>query len=131
MYSLFRTEVLRNAKLTECRYLGGDWTLMMQLLFKGKFKRLDAGYVERGKKGVSNSLHIFSIYRNGIVCWVFPFFDMSMGVLKLFRTASLKQKMRLSWLLLHLNWSAFRGQIKYELRKGYLKHRRTPAATET
>jgi len=128
MYSLFKTEALRNAKLTRCRYLGGDWTLMINLLFYGKFKRLDMGFVERGKKGVSNSLNIFSIYRNGIVCWFLPFFDMSVGVVKLFRNASFKQKLRLLWRLFHLNGNAFRVQIKYELQKSFLRHCRTETA---
>jgi glycosyltransferase involved in cell wall biosynthesis len=124
MYSLFRTEALTDTKMSECRYLGGDWTIVANLLVRGKFKRLTCGYVERGKRGVSNGLDIFTIYRTRLVCWVFPFFDMARELFKIFRNARFQQKVKLFVRLLRLNFSAFRTQIKFAMQKRGRRNRR-------
>jgi glycosyltransferase involved in cell wall biosynthesis len=117
VYCLFRTEVLRNIRCSTTSFLGGDWVLIMNLLARGKFKRLNSGFVELGKKGESNSLNALSSHRNRLICWIFPFFDLSMSALTLLRRARLRQKATLCWNLLRLNYYAFKLQIRYEARK--------------
>ena len=115
--------------MSDCRYLGGDWTLVANLLVGGKFKRLECGYVERGKRGVSNGLDIFMIYRTRLVCWVFPFFVMSRELFKIFRKAQFQQKLKLFVRLLRLNFSAFKTQLKFEKQKrGQRTHRTLPVS---
>jgi len=125
MYSLFRTEALKDTKMSDCRYMGGDWTLVANLLVAGKFKRLECGYVERGKKGVSNSLNIFTIYRTRLVCWVFPIFDMSRELFKIFRKAQFQQKLKLFVRVLRLNFNAFKTQLKFVMRQRAQRHSRS------
>ena len=122
-YSLFKTDALRKARYR--RFMGADWLIIIEILYVGKLKRLDSGFLELGSKGISNSLEAFSQFRVRWVYWFIPFFDLSLRVIRLFKTAHFKQKLRLTAILLTLNLTAFKLQIRYELGRIYLKFRRT------
>ena len=117
VYCLFRTEAVRDIRCSPTSFLGGDWVLTMNLLARGKFKRLNSGFVELSKKGESHSLNALSKHRNRVIYWIFPFFDLSINALNLLRRARLRQKATLCWNLLRLNYYAFKLQIRYEARK--------------
>jgi glycosyltransferase involved in cell wall biosynthesis len=116
-YSLFRTDALRAVKGYGASYLGSDWSTIVRLLAKGKFKRLDSGFVELGTNGISNSLDIFARYRNRLICWFFPMFDFSFVIVALFKRAPLKCKIKISMILLKANLMTFNWQIRFEIKR--------------
>ena len=59
------------------------------------------------------------------VNWFIPFLDLSLRVIRLFKSAHFKQKLRLMAILLRLNLMAFKLQIRYELKRINLQFRRT------
>jgi len=66
----------------------------------------------------------WACYRRQI-CGVIPLFDVSLRVIRLFKTAHFKQKLRLAAILLTLNLTALKLQIRYEIDRIYLKFRKT------
>jgi glycosyltransferase involved in cell wall biosynthesis len=124
-YSLFRTGAVRNAQLSGSAFFGEDWVFVIRLLQQGKLKRLDCGSVDLGRNGVSNSSEVFSRFRTRAICWLIPFFDLSLTASSLFRKATFSQKRKLFVHLLRLNYWAFRLQIKTELKRTYTRLRGT------
>jgi len=124
-YSLFKTDAVRKAGYSQRRFMGADWLLIIEVLYAGKLKRLDSGCLELGRKGISNSLEAFSQFRVRWVYWFIPFFDVSLRVIRLFKPAHFKQKLRLMAILLRFNLMAFKLQIRYEIDRIYLKFRKT------
>src|SRR5262249_7846410 len=124
-YSLFKTDAVRKAGYSQRRFMGADWLLIIEVLYAGKLKRLDSGCLEFGRKGISNSLEAFSQFRVRWVYWFIPFFDVSLRVIRLFKPAHFKQKLRLMAILLRFNLMAFKLQIRYEIDRIYLKFRKT------
>jgi glycosyltransferase involved in cell wall biosynthesis len=124
-YSLFRTGAVRNAQLSGPGFFGKDWVFVIRLLQLGKLKRLDCGSVDLGRKGVSNSSEAFSRFRTRAICWLIPFFDVSLIASSLFRKATIRQKRKLFVRLLKLNYCAFRLQIRTELKRTYTRLRGT------
>ena len=118
-YSLFRTNALHALKSPRRSYLGSDWTIVVELLQKGKFKRLDSGFLELGRHGLSNSPDIFARYRNRTICWLLPMIDFSLTIVPLFARASFKYKVRILLILLKANLITFKWQIKFELKRTY------------
>jgi len=119
-YSLFRTQAIKKATFGQL-CLAGDWITVIDLLHSGKMKRLDRGFLELGRNGASNSLEAYSKFRSRMICWIIPFFDLSLHVSRLFRKAPFRQKLRLLAVLLHHNQAAFRWQIRCELRRTWLR----------
>jgi glycosyltransferase involved in cell wall biosynthesis len=115
--SLFRYRALRSWLVKPDSFLGADWLLVLQALSEGKSHRLESGYVELGKHGISNSLTIFSRYRTRPVHWIFPFFDLSKRLIQLFAETSASGKVKLFATLIRINAIAFKTQIVYELRR--------------
>jgi len=124
-YSLFRTGAVRKTKLSGPTFLGKDWVFIIKLLQDGKLKRLDCGSVELGRTGVSNSSEIFCRFRTRAICWLIPFFDLSLSVFSLFGKATLRQKRKMVTKLLKLNYWAFRLQIETEMKRTYARLRGT------
>ena len=120
-YSLFRTDALRALNSPKATYFGSDWAMVVELLQKGKFKRLDSGFVELGGRGASNRLDVFARYRNRIICWLLPMFDFSLTILPLFARARFRYKVKILLILIKANFITFKWQITFELKRGYLR----------
>jgi glycosyltransferase involved in cell wall biosynthesis len=120
-YSLFRTDVLRAVKFSGRTFFAADWIMVVELLERGKFKRLDSGFVELGRNGISNSVDIFSRYRNRPICWLLPMFDFSIRIVRLFRRARLRHKIKILVILLKVNFITFKWQVQFEFRRRYLR----------
>ena len=116
-YSLFRTDALRGVKSTKRRFFGSDWTLVLELLQKGKFKRIDSGFVQLGLHGASNRLDIFARYRNRAICWLLPMFEFSLTTIPLFGQAKWRYKIKILLNLLKVNFITFRWQIVFEFKR--------------
>jgi glycosyltransferase involved in cell wall biosynthesis len=118
-YSLFRTAALRAVRSCGRRFFASDWGVVVELLAKGKLKRLDSGFVELGPRGASNSLDIFAKYRNHLLCWFLPMFEFSFTVSPLFARAPLKYRARILLTLLKVNMITFNWQITFEIKRRY------------
>ena len=53
-YSVMRRRAMPDAMLSRSPYLGADWTFILSLLARGKFKRLNNGFIVLGRNGISN-----------------------------------------------------------------------------
>ena len=95
--------------------LGGDWILVLKLLMFGKYKRIDSGEVILGIGGISHQ-NIFGHFRQGFLGWIFPFHTLSLASFRLFRGATIYQKIQLTANLVKLNVHAFYRQIKIEVK---------------
>lgn len=116
-YSVFRHDAIKKWSASELRFLASDWFFVLTLLKKGKLKRLDEGFVVLGRKGISNSYRIFSLYRETALHWVFPFYDLFFHTFKLIGVGSYKVKFKIFLFLLKINMVAVRLQLQYELKK--------------
>ena len=68
-YSLIRTQSLRQVTRISNDFLGIDWIICLDLLFFGKFKTIDAGYMIFGTNGMSKQNKFLSrkIYSKKII----------------------------------------------------------------
>ncbi len=116
--SLFRRRLLVQAYCqSKIDYFGGDWSVILRLLEIGKTNRIDSGYVVLGKKGISNSVHIFARYRTSYIHWFIPFWNLSVFLFKLAGKFSFRGKLKLVKIVLLLNLRAARAQLRCELRR--------------
>lgn len=116
-YSVFRHDAIKEWSASELRFFASDWFFVLALLKKGKLKRLDEGFVVLGRKGISNSYRIFSLYRETALHWVFPFYDLFFHTFKLIGGGSYKVKFKIFLFLLKINMVAVRLQLQYELKE--------------
>lgn len=113
-YSLFRRNMLTFWLVQPKNFLGADWAFIALLLKRGKFRRLESGYVKLGRNGTSNQLHIFSRYRSRLAHWIMPFIELSRMAAGLLEQANGEQKRLLYRRLLWLNVRAAKTQALYE-----------------
>ncbi|MHC1696703.1 MAG: glycosyltransferase family 2 protein [Geobacteraceae bacterium] len=110
-YSLFRLEAIVDWKHIMTSFLGSDWSLICYLARNGKLKRLNDGWVERGKDGESNTTDIFANYRSSWIDWLIPFRKLSFDTWGYMVGARPSQKIRLLWRILRLNFQGFYYQF--------------------
>ncbi|MBD8880541.1 glycosyltransferase family 2 protein [Rhodanobacter sp. 7MK24] len=115
-YSLFRRSTLSFWLAQPKNFLGADWALIIHLLKRGKFRRLESGHVQLGRDGASNQLYIFSRYRSRLAHWIVPFLDLSRLANGLLDKGDRKYKRLLFRRLFWLNVRAARTQVVYEAR---------------
>jgi glycosyltransferase involved in cell wall biosynthesis len=122
-YSLFRTDVLRTIKAESSigPFFASDWTLVLELLKKGKLKRIDDGFVVLGRNGLSNSSDTFAACRTRTLCWVLPMVDFSKETIRLFSDAPLSYRLKLLSILAKVNIITFKWQIQAEIKRRSLK----------
>lgn len=111
-YSLFRREALVPWVNSDINFLGSDWYFVTYIASLGKINRIDEGWTELGRAGVSITTDIFSLYRRDFISWLFPFFELTVRTWRLMGPARLGQRVRLAWRLLFLNLHAFFLQHK-------------------
>ncbi len=116
-YSLFRYHALSSWLLQPKDYLGSDWSLVVQLLRIGKFKRMDSGYTELGRNGISKQLSVFALYRHNLINWVVPFLELSRVAKGALNNPTYQQRIDLLWRLANLNARIFRRQVVYEVKR--------------
>lgn len=116
-YSLFRRKALVPWVNTEQDFLGSDWSLITYLASKGKLNRIDEGWVDLGRCGVSNTADIFSFYRKGFIGWLMPFHKLTVDTWRLLLSATPGQRMHVAWRLTLLNLRAFLSQHKVMLKR--------------
>jgi glycosyltransferase involved in cell wall biosynthesis len=82
-YSLFRREALRNIRLEDFDYLGGDWAVFLPLLRRGKFHcgRGEVGFMKGGGGASADSIRLFDLARHSWLEYPFPYLSYSRAVL--------------------------------------------------
>lgn len=116
-YSLFRREAVASWKHINNSFLGSDWTLITHLASLGKLNRVNGGWVELGRGGVSNTTDIFALYRRRVLDWVVPFNRVARDTLRLMSGASPTQLGLITIRLIHLNLLAFVGQFRVMIQR--------------
>lgn len=118
-YSLFRSDVLKNNPYISHDYLGSDWSIVLDIVSKGKTKRLDQGYVVLGRSGFSNSGKILKYYRKNFIHFIFPFYELIKSTTKICSYCPISVKTKVYINLLKLNMQAIKAaiifRIKYKL----------------
>jgi len=118
-YSLFRSDVLKNNPFISHDYLGSDWSIVLDVVSKGKTKRLDQGYVVLGRSGFSNSGKILKYYRKNFIHYIFPFYELVKSTIKICSYCPISVKIKVYIDLLKLNMQAIKAaiifRIKYKL----------------
>ena len=117
-YSLFRRQPLAHWVNENRDFPGADWTLVTYLASIGKLHRIDDGWTELGRNGVSITTDIFAPYRKSFVNWLLPFLDLTRDTQRLMRPACLGQRARVAWRLGLLNLHAFLSQHRLMLKRG-------------
>lgn len=78
-YSLIRTKSFKNVTSISYDYLGIDWIVCLDLLFLGKFRTIDDGYMIFGTNGMSKKKRFVDrdSYTKKVIYNFFPFFELS------------------------------------------------------
>lgn len=121
-YSLMRRKAVVDSKIIrQKQYIGSDIAFILELALKGKFNRIEKGYVELGRDGVSGSGNIYRVYRKSMLDWIFPLSKFSLEILRLSSSFSSKKKMFILGKIFKINLISFLHQIKTEIKLGLLK----------
>lgn len=116
-YSLFRRKSIIPWANANRNFLGSDWSLITYLASTGKLNRIDEGWTELGREGVSNTTDIFASYRRDFISWLVPFHGLTLDMWRLMAPAKVGQRMQLVVRLLVLNLHAFLLQHKAMLKR--------------
>jgi glycosyltransferase involved in cell wall biosynthesis len=116
-YSLMRLKAILGCKtIREESYLGSDIAFIIELVEKGKFNRIEEGYVLLGRAGFSGSGNIYKVYRSSLLFWIIPFYAFSLNIWRLSFLFSFKSKILIAYIILKINLISFFHQIKTELK---------------
>ncbi|WP_052184910.1 glycosyltransferase family 2 protein [Methylotenera sp. N17] len=116
-YSLYRRYFLVDSQnIRRQTYLASDIAFTLEMTIKGKFNRIENGYVELGRDGVSGSGNIYRAYRTGLLNWFLPLHEFSAEIWRLSAPFSLKNKVLIAYLMIKINFITFLHQIKTEIK---------------
>jgi glycosyltransferase involved in cell wall biosynthesis len=73
-YSLIRLEKLKGCEAIGKRMIAADWVVDVHLLVAGPIKRINKGYMQSGRGGVSNSANPYKPFQNHFVEYLFPLY---------------------------------------------------------
>jgi glycosyltransferase involved in cell wall biosynthesis len=120
-YSLMRRSVVQESNLIRNKsYIGLDTTIILELALKGKFNRIERGYLALGSNGVSGSGNIYKAYRKNFLSWIMPLSEFSQDTWRLSNTFTLKRKAKVASIIIKANLITFLHQIKTEFKKKLL-----------
>ncbi|MBI4807411.1 MAG: glycosyltransferase family 2 protein [Nitrosomonadales bacterium] len=115
-YSLMRRQPIETCKALRSEgYVGSDTTLILELAMKGKFKRLEQGYVVLGRGGISGSGNLFRAYRKSIRHWLFPMYELGADVWAQSASFSLRSRIWIAQMIATMNLMTFLHQFKLEI----------------
>lgn len=111
-YSMMRTDVLRGCEVVGQAFFAWDWALILYLALNGKIHRSSEGYTIFGVDGISRGPDAYRFSRTHPIEHIFPFYTFTRHIIKIITGLSLKQKVRIFYLLVKLN-------IKGAINKAY------------
>ena len=108
IYSLVRTEILRNCEIIGQSFMASDWAIDLYLVSHGKIHRTVEGYTLFGLNGICSSAGAYRAFRNSLIELPLPFYRLSRYVMSLTRRFSLRQRAKVFLALAKLNlWAVF------------------------
>lgn len=115
-YSLMRRQPIETCKALKGEgYVGSDTALILELAMKGKFKRLEQGYVVLGRQGVSGSGNLFRVFRKSIRHWLFPMYELGAAIWEQSASFSSWSRLRIALVIVTMNLMTFLHQFKLEI----------------
>ena len=116
-YGLIRKKNLNKTTDFSKNYWAMDWIIVLELLFEGKFKTIDDGYIIIGSAGASvNKMYSSNLEYNKKKIYRFlPFYELNLIIIaRIFKSKKISylKKFFLSYLSLKLNISYFRKKLK-------------------
>ncbi|RLA01031.1 MAG: glycosyltransferase family 2 protein [Gammaproteobacteria bacterium] len=119
-YSLMRRSAIVESKIIRKKdYIGSDIAFIMELALKGKFNRLEQGYVALGRDGISGSGNIYGAYRTRLLSWVLPLHEFSAEIWKLSNSFPFNIRIRIAGEIFKMNLISFLHQIKIESKRKF------------
>ncbi len=115
-YSLFRRSALVPWVNNDWGFPGSDWALVIGVVSRGKLNRINEGWVELGRDGLSNTTDIFSSSSNNFISWMLPFYRLAAATWEVMALSKASQRLHVGWRLIWLNIIAFFLQHKLMLR---------------
>lgn len=116
-YSLIRRSAIVDSKIIRHEsYIASDIAFTLELAIKGKFNRIEQGYVELGRNGVSGSGNIYRFYRTSLLNWFLPLREFSLEIWRLSTLFSFKGRVLIVVTILKMNLITFLHQIKTEIK---------------
>jgi hypothetical protein len=97
-------------------YIASDIAFTLELAIKGKFNRIEQGYVELGRNGVSGSGNIYKFYRTSLLNWLLPLREFSLEVWRLSTLFPFKSRVLIAGAIFKMNLISFLHQIKTEIK---------------
>lgn len=117
-YSLMRRSVLIDNKVIRHKpYMGLDIAFILELAIKGKFNRVELGYLNLGRGGVSGSGNIYRAYRAGFLSWILPLREFSLEIWRLTALFPLMSRVLIASTIFKMNLISFLHQIKVEIKQ--------------
>lgn len=130
-YSLIRRAAIADSKvIRSATYVGADIALILELAMKGKFKRLEQGYVALGRNGVSGSGNLFREFRKSIKHWLFPMYELGAVVWEQSASFSLWSRLQIALLIVRMNLMTFLHQFKIEIVQWVQRTRAKPGLNQ-
>lgn len=116
-YSLIRRSAIVDSKIIRHKsYIGSDIAFILELAVKGKFNRIEQGYVALGRNGVSGSGNIYRVYRTSLLNWFLPLRKFSLEIWRLSASFSFKSRILIATAIFKMNLISFLHQIKTEIK---------------
>jgi glycosyltransferase involved in cell wall biosynthesis len=120
LYSLFRTNALRESEYFDeifpgSDWLGFDWTIILCLAGKGRMHRSLTGCTTFGVSGESGSMNIYKKHNKSYIEWWLPFYRFSTIAIHIFRDLPLSQRLALLFWLMRINFKANFDPIRWHV----------------
>lgn len=115
-YSLMRRQPIETCTALRSEgYVGSDTALILELAMKGRFKRLEQGYVILGRYGVSGGGNLFRAFRKSIRHWLFPMYELGEAIWEQSANFSLSNRLSIALMIFRMNLMTFLHQFKIEI----------------
>ncbi len=111
--------MLVDVSLLDFDFFAGDWAFTLQILRRGKLKRIENGELILGKSGESNTSNVFKKYNTNVINFFVPFNKLFIFSHSLFMNLDTQLRMKLyrSWFSLSISALKLNAKWKYTDRK--------------
>ena len=120
LYSLFRTNALRENEYFDeifpgFDWLGFDWAIILVLAGQGRMHRSLVGSATYGVSGESGSMNIYKKHNRSNIEWWFPFYRFSLLVMHLLRNLPFDQRLNIFLCLVRINFKANYDPVRWHI----------------
>lgn len=93
-YSMYRRELIADWRYSSKSFVGGDIYFVLAILLKGKFNRVDNGFIELGRDGMSTQADFYLRFSTSFFNYIVPFLQFSRETMALLKHAPLSTRVR-------------------------------------